>query len=301
VHLFSAIKVKTEVLTFKKNNPDINEIDVIVNSGGGGADDAYRIIRTFRKNFETVNIIVPWWAKSAATLISLGGSRIIMDEFGEFGPLDAQIGKEREDSPEYDRESALNDEHSLQRIETRFKEMYEAMYLRIYEHQKINMPKNEVSRQLLENLSNFYKPILSQINPYKLGEKRRMLEIGEKYALRILTQFGKTDIEKTRKFVEYLINECPDHGFIIDFDLVSLFLNNIHTPDIFGGDYKEALSDLALLLLTERLDSTFVGFIEKENDSDDEIGNYAEALVNTDEPQQQSPKANGAIKKERTS
>jgi len=270
IHFGSTIKVKTDIINFKKTN-DAKEIDLIVSSPGGQADDAYRIIRTFRKNFEVVNIIIPFWAKSAATLLSLGGSKIIMDEFGEFGPLDAQIGKERDDSPEYERQSALNDEHSLKRIESRFKEMYEAMYIRIYEHRKINIPKGEVSKQLLKNLSLFFKPLLKQIDPYKLGEKRRQLDIAEKYAHRILAQFG-TDVntQRVREFTDYLVNECPDHGFVIDYDMVSLFLKNVYKSDHFGSDYKDELTNLALLLLAEEPFSelNYVGFIEEIQEKD---------------------------------
>lgn len=266
VYPTTTIKVKTEVLSFKRANPGIEEIDFIVHSAGGLADDAYRIIRTLRKNFTTVNVIVPFWAKSAATLLSIGGSKIVMDEFGEFGPLDAQIGKEREDSPEFDHESALNDEHSLKRIESRFKEMYESMYIRIFQHDEINMPKSEVSRQLLQNLSVFYKPLLKQINPYKLGEKRRILEITEKYATRILVQFGGMDLHKVRSFADFIVNDCPDHGYVIDYDMIRVFLDNVVTSKEFAGPaYQEALSQLALHLLQESpamaMENLFIGFI----------------------------------------
>lgn len=270
IHFGSTIKVKKDIISFKKTN-DAREIDLIVNSPGGQADDAYRIIRTFRKNFEVVNIIIPFWAKSAATLLSLGGSKIIMDEFGEFGPLDAQIGKERDDSPEYERQSALNDEHSLKRIESRFKEMYEAMYIRIYEHRKINIPKGEVSKQLLKNLSLFFKPLLKQIDPYKLGEKRRQLDIAEKYAHRILAQFGAdVNTQRVREFTDYLVNECPDHGFVIDYDIVSIFLKNVYRSDHFGTDYKDALTNLALLLLAEEPfnELNHVGFVVETEEKD---------------------------------
>ena len=121
------VKVRKDTLEYKLKNPSSTEIDFILNSPGGSPDHAYRIIRTLRHHFETVNVIVPFWAKSAATLLSLGASKIICDEAADFGPIDMQIGKERDDSPEFDSESALNDEHSVKRIETRFKEMYESL------------------------------------------------------------------------------------------------------------------------------------------------------------------------------
>ena len=67
------VQLKDQIVLFKSSSPDIKEIDFILNSSGGTADDAYRIIRTLKQNFETVNIVIPFWAKSAATLLSLGG------------------------------------------------------------------------------------------------------------------------------------------------------------------------------------------------------------------------------------
>lgn len=249
IYPVSYFELRSCIIKFKKENPDCKEIDFILQSMGGYADDAYRIIRTLRKSFETVNVIIPQWAKSAATLLSLGGSVIVMDEGGEFGPLDAQIAKTRDDSPQIDRESALNDQHSVNIIESRYKEMYESMYIRIYEHSDINIPKSEVSRQLLEQLSKFYEPLLKQINPYKLGEKRRVLDIGSQYAEKILILFGPeiTDENKS-KLVDYLVNGCPDHGFVIDYDVMSQFLSNVKTSQEFGGDeYKILLQELSLL------------------------------------------------------
>lgn len=264
----STITVREKILEYKRNGGDCKELDFIINSPGGLADEAYKIIRTLRHNFETVNIIVPFWAKSAATLLSLGGSNIVMDEFGEFGPLDAQLGKVRDDSPEMDRESALNDEHSLRRIETRFKEMYESIFIRLYEHKKINIPKSELSKQLFENLSKFYEPLLKQIDPYKLGEKRRKLDIGSQYANRILSQFSTLkDVVKIRTLVDFLVDACPDHGYVIDYDLIKLFLNNVQTSEeAFGKDYADNLSDLCTLLITEDIEET-IEFVNKEVES----------------------------------
>ncbi len=209
------------------------------------------MIRTLRENFDEVNIIIPFWAKSAATLLALGGSSIIMDEFGEGGPLDAQIGKASEDGPYFERESALNDEHSLNRVETRFKEMYEAMYLRIYQHNGINIHKTELSKQLLKHLSQFYDPLLRQINPYKLGEKRRILDIGGQYANRIMSQFGTvSSVEIRRLLQDYLVNACPDHGYVVDYAILSRFLGNkVKKTSEISPQYQEAITDLSLLFI----------------------------------------------------
>lgn len=264
------VAVKDAIDKYKQEGLDSSEIDVILNSPGGSPDDAYRIIRSFRDNFDTVNIIVPFWAKSAATLLSLGASKIVMGQYGEFGPLDIQLGIMKDDGTGMQTESALNDEHSVARIEARYKEMYESMFIRLYEHKKVNINKNDLSNQLMDNLAKFYAPLLHQINPYKLGDKRRKLEIGEQYARRILLQYHGANIhpESIRRVVDFLINGCPDHGYIIDYHLMKPLLGDIVTScDKFQNlNYEQLVSRLSSLFIlddTEDIDIRFV-YVKKE-------------------------------------
>lgn len=263
IHPDTMFKVREDILSFKKEFPDINEIDFIINSPGGQPADAYRIIRTLRNNFKTVNVIIPFWAKSAATLLSLGANEIIMGEFGEFGPLDIQIAVERDDSPEIDRESALNDEYSVRRIEARSQELYYQMFTNLYSSDDIKINKIELSKQLLEYLASFYKPLLSQINPYHLGRKRRMLEIGHQYADRILSTYYSSLPEKNKRFlIDYLVNGCPDHGYVIDFNLISQFLTNVKKSSDIGLEYDDLLTDVATELMSREF--SWIGFVIKE-------------------------------------
>jgi len=67
-------------------------LDVIIDSGGGDADAAYHIAKLFHKNFKgEITYIIPRFAKSAATLLVCGGDKIIMGPTSELGPLDPQI------------------------------------------------------------------------------------------------------------------------------------------------------------------------------------------------------------------
>lgn len=269
----SMFEVRLKTLDLINSDTPPKEIDFIINSPGGSPSDAYRIIRTLRNNFETINIIVPFWAKSAATLLSLGGTKIIMDEFGEFGPLDIQIAKERDDSPGFDRESALNDEYSLKRIENRSQTMFNNIFLNLYQASYIPINKNELSKQIFEYLAKFYEPLLKQLNPYKLGEKKRKLEIGEKYAERILALYNTnmTEVNK-RQLVDYLINGCPDHGYIIDYSLISKFLPNVMKSTEISKDYAKLLSNLSNLLIINDTDITFVDVIDQNYVNSEENG-----------------------------
>jgi hypothetical protein len=186
----TSLKLRKEIIKHREKFPNNTEIDFVLNSPGGMPGDAYRIIRALRTNFKTVNIIVPFWAKSAATLLSLGASQLIVNSWAEFGPIDIQVPKEKRDSPRYDYESALNDEFSLKLIESRAQELYKKMFVDFHQSDSIPIERNELSSQLMGYLPNFYKPLLEQLNPYKLGEKKRSLEISVKYAKRILAQYN---------------------------------------------------------------------------------------------------------------
>lgn len=284
----SMFELKKAISKYKEDGGEMVEVDFILHSPGGIPEEAYRIIRTLRKSFEKVNIIVPFWAKSAATLLALGGTRIVMDEFGEFGPLDAQMGKVRDDSPDVDWESALNDEHSVKIIEYHFKTMYESMFLQVYEHDRINISKNELSKQLMDNLSRFYEPLLKQIDPYRLGDKRRILDIGTQYAQRILAMYGELKTpEEIASVTDFLVDRCPDHGYVIDYDVISMLLPNVLTSMEFGGDeYCNTLSILSNMFIGgENRTLRYVGFVDSKaatENSDNEDNNIEELVTEKD-------------------
>lgn len=288
INYFSSLKLREDIIQYKDSNKPKDEIDFILESPGGSADEAYKIIRTLRKNFDTVNIVIPFWAKSAATLLSLGGNSIIMDEYSELGPLDVQLVKQREDSPVVDRESALNDEYSLKRIEMRSLELFQTMFSVVYENDNIPINKSELSKQIFDYLSDFYKPLMKQINPYQLGDKKRKLEIGEKYADKILSLYHP-QLAKERKdyLVDYFINGCPDHGYVIDYDTIVLLLDGVKKSEIFGKEYERKLTELSLLLMKQQV--TYVGFIEPEKEengngekAEQEAVAMAEQIINPD-------------------
>ncbi len=89
------------IYTFLKNkmkfigNKKVEEFHVILHSGGGDPDAAYQIARIIDRIGNSIaNSVVyciPRFAKSAATLMALGGNRIIMTEIAELGPIDPQI------------------------------------------------------------------------------------------------------------------------------------------------------------------------------------------------------------------
>lgn len=69
-----------------------HKADLMINSPGGDANAAEKLLKMCRFRFsEEFNVIVPNYAKSAATMIALGADRIFMGYLSELGPVDPQI------------------------------------------------------------------------------------------------------------------------------------------------------------------------------------------------------------------
>ena len=241
------IKVLEEA---RKNDRRFTDrIDVILYSGGGQASDAYRIIKVLRHFYDEVNIIIPFWAKSAATLLAFGADRIVMGDWGELGPLDAQIIKEGEDLPAESRDSALNIQASLEQIELRSREGFLDFYQMLKNNKEKNLNIKISPKVLTEDLlgysADFYAPLLSKIDTEEIGRMSRAVDIGRQYAKKMILQYHpniKEDDEKIDKLINYLVFDCPEHGFVIDYVFIKQYLNYVISPT--EVPYSEAYSQL---------------------------------------------------------
>ena len=68
------------------------KVYLILQSPGGDGNTAEKLVELFRAMFpEGFNVIIPQFAKSAATMISVGSDNIVMGEPSELGPIDPQV------------------------------------------------------------------------------------------------------------------------------------------------------------------------------------------------------------------
>jgi len=240
-----------------------DEVDIILHSGGGSADDAYRLIRTFRSRYKVVNVIVPFWAKSAATIFAFGGNRIVLHEFGELGPLDAQIKKNDDDGLDTGYASALNVQSSLQQIEDRARVGVIEMFRTVSNNPDIRISKKQLFEMLLSQSSQFYEPLLQKIDTMEIGSMARYLAIGAMYARRILTQYSTITDSKMAELLDFLVYESPDHGYVVDYSILHQYLDSamIANEPPFDQNYYDTLDRLSLLLMQSDLDK--VGFIDE--------------------------------------
>jgi len=68
-----------------------NEVDFVIISNGGDSITAQRIINLLREKYKKINVLIPYVAYSAATILAFGGDALIMHKYSNLGPVDPQI------------------------------------------------------------------------------------------------------------------------------------------------------------------------------------------------------------------
>jgi len=173
-----------------------NECDgrfnVILLSNGGYTEAAFNLACLFRSiGHESLNIIVPRWAKSAATLIACAADTISMTPVAELGPLDPQIL----DNPYSDdgkRLSCLNIIETFQLIRSEYQ--YGDEYF---------------ADGLMERLH----------FPLSLGSIISAPKMSKEYLIRALRmQKAERTPEEMDAIAEKLVYGYTDHGFCIHYD-----------------------------------------------------------------------------------
>jgi hypothetical protein len=213
------------------------------------------MIRALRGKYTNVNIIIPFWAKSAATLLSLGATRIVMHEYGELGPLDMQIRKDDDVNPTGTSSSALNVQSSLQKIEQRSQERVLEMLIkyRLGNGEMMKIGRSKLAEMLLDHSAKFYAPLLEKLDTMEIGIMERYLNIGRMYAMRILRLYTDTTPDNIIRILNYLVYECPDHGHVVDDTLLKAYLPNVirADEDPFSIQYYNQLEKLSILLMED--------------------------------------------------
>jgi hypothetical protein len=168
-------------------------LDVILESSGGSIDAAYNIGLLLRKYApDELNIIVPRWAKSAATVLACAGDKIEMTPVAELGPVDPQIRMLIAIERRTEQFSPLDIESTLQLIRDEFKDGHQ-----------------ELAQGLLERLQ----------FPLTLGGIKKSLDVGEQYITYLLTsRMFNGEADKAKQIAYRLVHGYSTHAFCIDCD-----------------------------------------------------------------------------------
>lgn len=184
------------------------EVALLIDSPGGLAPSAYRLADFLRKHCGGFTAIVPHYAKSAATLLTLGADTIIMGQYAELGPLDVQV----EDMDREERSSALNEVQALERLhETALQEIDSTSMFLL---ERTRKKADTLLPLVLKFVADMKKPLLEKIDTVHYTQMSRQLRQVEEYATRLLEpKYGQ---EKATLISKSLVHKYSDHSFIID-------------------------------------------------------------------------------------
>jgi hypothetical protein len=190
--------------------PSQSSVAVLIHSVGGYTESAFRLAKLLRHRCGSFIAIVPRYAKSAATLLALGGAEILLNEEAELGPLDAQIMDL--DREEYS--SALDEVQTLERLLAFALDALDQtmMFLLTRTGKKMETILPHATMFVAE----LAKPMFEKIDVVHYTQRARDVKVAEEYAIRLLRpRYSKDDAEQIAR---HLVEKYPEHGFVIDHD-----------------------------------------------------------------------------------
>lgn len=183
--------------SLNKNKP-VEKIDLYIYSLGGALTTPWPIVSILREYCKTLNVLIPYKAFSAATLIALGADKIVMSRKGELGPIDPQLSniQQRGNPNTPPAQIALSTEDVTSYI---------------------SFIKDKVGIKDQQALADLTKSLADSLTPTLLGQVNRIYSHIRIVATKMLS-LASPSIDKTviQKIVESLTEKIYIHGHSIN-------------------------------------------------------------------------------------
>jgi len=166
------------------------KIDLFLHSYGGAVDTPYKVVMLIREFCEVFSVIVPFSAKSAASMIVLGADEVVMGPISELGPIDPLVKH-----PSY-----KDFWMPVQALRCCFE----------YIEEMINISSNPEVTEIIMN------SVLTKLDPWLIGDYEKALKASKQYAESLLSKYMlKNDEEKIKMVTQKLTNGYFSHGYPI--------------------------------------------------------------------------------------
>lgn len=182
---------------------------LVLATNGGDPNAGYRIARAMLHAYGQSNfsIMVPTSCKSAGTLMCIGAAELVIDDSGELGPLDIQVNKPDE---MFQNASGLDILQAVSYIENAALSSFRRALVDINRNSGVS---TKTAAGIADGLiASLYQPVVSQIDPVRLGEMQRAINIAQKYGERLDAYHNNLRKDGLQK----LIWDYPAHEFVID-------------------------------------------------------------------------------------
>ncbi|NJK36080.1 MAG: hypothetical protein HC919_14710, partial [Oscillatoriales cyanobacterium SM2_2_1] len=224
---------------------------LVATTFGGDPDAAYRMARFLQQQYDRFTLCVFGFCKSAGTLLAIGADEIVMSNFGELGPLDIQVSKE----DDFRSRSGLDINEALDEIAAQAILLFEDYLLSILSRRQPTFTTRTAADLASHMAVELLAPISSQIDPLKLGEMNRAMQIASEYGLRL-----NPTLEKT---IGQLVEGYPSHSFVIDFNEARELFRTVREPTPDEIQLEELLFSMVRRPI-EFVDNLLSLLVEKE-------------------------------------
>jgi hypothetical protein len=242
-------------ITKKKNRR--KNVLLLLTTRGGSPDAAFRMARCLQSYYEKFIIYIYGMCKSAGTLIAVGADEIILSDFGEFGPLDVQLGKKDE---LFENISGLNITQALNSLNTRTLDFFRNTLIDLRQGSKGQI-STKLAAEIASNLAiGAYEKIYSQVDPGQLGSMERAINIAIDYGKRLKSSNVKTDT------IDRLVSSYPSHSFVIDIKEAKTLFKEVRKPD----EVEEELGECISFVTRDQTDKPFVQKLNDPQEAKDE-------------------------------
>lgn len=205
----SLVRIRRDIEDAELPAAEHVEIDVWIESGGGDGNTAYKLALILRSAAARIRVVVPDYAKSAATLLALVGDEIYMAPGAELGPLDAQMPEEGKGTI-----SALNIARAADAVAS------DAVAIATRGGAELlnttGLSRAETLNAMLRFSASFSEPLVRQLDPKMVHYAKEWLRVTTRYAERLL---GKTiGPQRATAVASRLVEDFPTHGFVISYE-----------------------------------------------------------------------------------
>jgi hypothetical protein len=215
-------------------------LHLLLVTNGGDPDAAFKIGRAVQNSYDHVTMVIAGWCKSAGTLVAIAGNDLVIGDRGELGPLDIQIAKADEIM---ELGSGLAVDQALKTLETTASRMFLNLLVGIRRDTQGMITTKTAADIAAKMVTGLLEPIYHQIDPVKIGENGRAMNITKMYGARLNTQGGNL---RTQNSLEWLVGLYPDHGFVIDRTEARMLFTNVSEPNPALVSLIDAMGEFAL-------------------------------------------------------
>lgn len=201
-----------------------DQLYLVLHTFGGDVYSAVRIMHILQSKFKRISILIPDYAYSSGTIMSLGSDEIYMAIDATIGPLDKPLENLKDGSSI----SSLDITQLLPNLASICSSTAAGIYSQMRNEMKL--PKLEAAKLAFNTAAKIIIPIVDKIDPFNLQSGFRQSKIGLFYAIDMLgSRMMKGNTRQAIETSRRLVNNYPSHGYCIFRDEAKFSLKlNIH-------------------------------------------------------------------------